>query len=43
LMLYLALFLVFGGILALVVIFRRHTNASASAPSPSAAAMPPLT
>jgi chromosome segregation ATPase len=43
LMLYLALFLVFGGILALVVIFRRHTNASASAPSPSPAAMAPLT
>ena len=43
LMLYLALFLVFGGILALVVIFRRHTNASTSAPSPSPAAMAPLT
>lgn len=41
--LYIALFLVFAVTLVLVMVFRRHTKESTTAPSTSPAAIPPLT
>jgi hypothetical protein len=43
LMLYIGLFVAVAGLFALVVVIRRYTNTSASTPSPSPAAMAPLT
>ena len=43
LMLYIGFFVLVAGLFALVVVIRRYTNTSASTPSPSPAAMAPLT
>ena len=43
LMLYIGLFVVIAGLLALLVMFRRHASTSTIAPSPSPAAIAPLT